>query len=69
MYHIHMVCSTQLLRLYSTRGQRTVGLSADPRGRTRSATRVHRSVEWGQTRMVLAGEGAGWRVLRISGGF
>ena len=38
---------------YITRGQRTVGLSADPRGRSRSATRVHRSVEGGQTRMVL----------------
>ena len=50
----------------ATSGQPTVGLSADPRGCSRSATRAHRGVEWGQTRVVLPGESAGRRVLPIS---
>ena len=32
---------------YITRGQRPVGLSADSRGGSRSATSTHRRVEWG----------------------
>ena len=52
--------------LNNPRGQRTVGLSADSRGGSRSATRAHRGVEWGQTRVVVPRKSVGRRVLPIS---